>query len=656
MSGLVAFLSADPGVLAAGADALARLRHIESLEVAEIRAEGVYLGVCGRPREISLAEDAGGEGGAPARAALAGEVYNVVALRRELGLIADASAAAVLLAAHRRWGDDLFARFEGAFAAVVYDAGARRVLAAPDTWGVTYLHCLTLGDDVLVATECKAFYADPRFKPSLNLEAASCVVALGHEFGHSLFAGVQAVPQGHHAVIADGAVRMARHWDAREVLGTLRGEAYLDRMQEAIEELCADVFGGGTSLLPLTGGLDSRMLAAARPREAHVDAFSFGTMDDSDCVRGEQIARACGMTYEVIPFETDYVARHAAETVWLTEGRLTPAENTTGMQMPALAGRDQFVSGVDCGLARRFSKSKTFFPDWSLVGPDTPAFDSWLHLRFARSGMSPEEAELAFGPHAGEARQPGVDALSRYIGESRGHNGVDRIDLYFVGGRSRGWRASGLNLAGVWIPARAPFLTRRWIDAVLAGAPDERLDDLPRVALIRRLDPAVALVPWVMTLMPLRESEYALRGLKQASRLSLAWKAWRGERGHGPGAPAGGEAAAGRAPSAARQAATKRYMAVVKGAYHRIYNYGDHRDEWLRGPSRAFVEDVLLSERHASRGYADGPGVRRLLEEHMAGQDHTLAISILLGLELWSRLFVDGDPPPAVPEGVAREG
>ena len=40
--------------------------------------------------------------------------------------------------------------------------------------------------------------------------------------------------------------------------------------------------------------------------------------------------------------------------------------------------------------------------------------------------------------------------------------------------------------------------------------------------------------------------------------------------------------------------------------------------------------------------------VRRLLDEQWAGQDRSSAIGQLLNLELWQRLFVDGDTAPEV--------
>jgi len=634
MSGLIAIRSADPDVVARGPAALDLLCHTGASERREVQAEGLWLGVCGRPAEISVAEteDAAHDGGHERLyAAVAGEIANHATVRRELGMSRDASPAELALAACRTWRRDLFVHLEGIFALVVVDPGSDLVLAGPDPYGVTYLHVARLGRDTLISTEAKAFLIDPRFRVKPDEVAFSSLVALGHEFGRGLFADVDAAPQGCHFEIEDGAVRTVRHWEPRDSLGALSGRAYVGRLRETVGELAAEAFGDGAPLLPLTGGLDSRLLAAARPPGASFKAITFGTMKDSDCLRAMQIAEACGMPHQAIPFEPDYVARHAAATTWVTEGRLTPAENTTGFQMAPLADRDYFVSGVDCGLGRRFSKAKTAFPDWSLVAPDNPAFDAWLMLRFSRSGMSAEEAELAFGSHAAQVRDPGIAALSDYIGGTRGLCGVDRLDLYFVGGRARGWRCSGLDLAAVWVTPRAPFFNRRWIQAVLSGAPAERLDDLPRLRLIRDLDPAVARVPWVMTRLPLRESRYVVEALRRTSRLRRV-------------RPAG--AGTGSAPSSRKTALTKRYMATAKGAYHRFYAYGDHRDQWLRTASRAYLEDVLLSDRCLERGFADPRGVRTLVDQHMAGKDHTLALSILLGIELWHRLFVDGERPP----------
>ena len=62
--------------------------------------------------------------------------------------------------------------------------------------------------------------------------------------------------------------------------------------------------------------------------------------------------------------------------------------------------------------------------------------------------------------------------------------------------------------------------------------------------------------------------------------------------------------------------------------------------EWLRGPIRDFVGDVLLSDRARQRGVYRMDGVEKLL-----GRDATFGRPLwgLLSLELWYQAFVDGD-------------
>ena len=58
---------------------------------------------------------------------------------------------------------------------------------------------------------------------------------------------------------------------------------------------------------------------------------------------------------------------------------------------------------------------------------------------------------------------------------------------------------------------------------------------------------------------------------------------------------------------------------MLHAVQHRLYRHGDRRDDWLRGPSRSFVEDVLLSPRLADHGVFRPDAVRALVAEHMTG-------------------------------------
>jgi asparagine synthase (glutamine-hydrolysing) len=65
---------------------------------------------------------------------------------------------------------------------------------------------------------------------------------------------------------------------------------------------------------------------------------------------------------------------------------------------------------------------------------------------------------------------------------------------------------------------------------------------------------------------------------------------------------------------------------------------------WLRGPLKRPLEVLLTHPRFERRGYFEKSEVRSRIARHMAGEDHAAKLWALLWLELWFRMFVDGDP------------
>jgi asparagine synthase (glutamine-hydrolysing) len=65
--------------------------------------------------------------------------------------------------------------------------------------------------------------------------------------------------------------------------------------------------------------------------------------------------------------------------------------------------------------------------------------------------------------------------------------------------------------------------------------------------------------------------------------------------------------------------------------------------EWFRGPLRPLLEDALLSEQSARRGYFQHAWIRRLVSDHLDFRaDHGFKLWNLMLLELWHREFLDG--------------
>ena len=64
---------------------------------------------------------------------------------------------------------------------------------------------------------------------------------------------------------------------------------------------------------------------------------------------------------------------------------------------------------------------------------------------------------------------------------------------------------------------------------------------------------------------------------------------------------------------------------------------------WMRGPWRTAIEEVVLGSRALQRGLLNPDVVRQTWAEHLAGVDHTRQVSVLIAVELFARLAVDGE-------------
>ncbi len=70
--------------------------------------------------------------------------------------------------------------------------------------------------------------------------------------------------------------------------------------------------------------------------------------------------------------------------------------------------------------------------------------------------------------------------------------------------------------------------------------------------------------------------------------------------------------------------------------------------EWFKTHLAPMLRDMLLSERAVARGLFDRAALAAMVEEHVTGdRNHTRALRALVALELWYRIFVDGDALPA---------
>lgn len=238
--------------------------------------EGVWLG----HRRLSIVDIAGGHQpmtSASGRHTITynGEVYNHAELRpalSEMGAQFQTRCdTETVLAEVAAGGVEGITRLRGMFAFAVWDRAERNLMLARDRLGIKPLYYLHEDDGTLwFASEIKALVAAGALRPSLNFDALPDYLANHAPSGaETLFAGVRRLTPGHVLTWDEGRIVETQYWnllDAPPLAGGSDDElvaAYDHRFEDAVRaRLMSDVPLG----VFLSGGIDSAAITATMAR------------------------------------------------------------------------------------------------------------------------------------------------------------------------------------------------------------------------------------------------------------------------------------------------------------------------------------------------------------------------------------------------------
>ncbi|MCC8952077.1 asparagine synthase (glutamine-hydrolyzing) [Bradyrhizobium sp. Pear77] len=219
-----------------------------------------------------------------------GEIYNYRELRAELEAqghrFRSTSDTEVLLQAIAAWGLGALQRLNGMFAFALWDRKERRLTLARDRYGIKPLYYWSGGNQLLFASESKAFRAVPNFSSQLDFEGLFEYFTFQNFFtDRTLLKGVRILPAGCYLTISPEAgsgtqPRLTRYWDYTfQEPETARSEAeYQDELDHLIQQavkrqLVSDVDIGAY----LSGGLDSGTVTAIAARSlSYMRTFTCG--------------------------------------------------------------------------------------------------------------------------------------------------------------------------------------------------------------------------------------------------------------------------------------------------------------------------------------------------------------------------------------------
>ncbi len=224
-----------------------------------------------------------------------GEIYNSVALRRELefagAVFRSTSDTEVLLHALTFWGVECLNRLEGMFAFALWDNKSSTLTLCRDRVGMKPLYYTTISNGIAFASEATALATllQPVQPPEISATALSYLLSFGYiPSPHAIYARMQKLKPGHYLQWHnDGKLVVREYWQPPEAMDDCRqgehsDESFTDLFSQVVSEhTLADVPIG----LLLSGGNDSIAIAAAlrdQSREKTISAFTLGFDGDRD--------------------------------------------------------------------------------------------------------------------------------------------------------------------------------------------------------------------------------------------------------------------------------------------------------------------------------------------------------------------------------------
>ena len=542
-----------------------------------------------------------------------GEIYNYIELRQELIALGHTfrtkSDTEVLINGYRQWGTELLPKLLGMFAFAIADRAKRELLLARDRFGEKPLLYLDDARGTTFASELTQLsrIAERR---EVDADALGRYLVLNYVPGEqTLFKGVRRVPPGSwRRYRADGRIDEGTYWSpAIDATTTpLSFDAAVDELDEKLQRaamltLRSDVPVG----IFLSAGIDSSLVARAAVKAGTVArAFSLGFEEQShnELIGARETAKKLKLPItevtlnasalerfaNLVAHADDPLADSSALAVW------TLAAETAKHVKVVLAGDggDELFGGYLTYAATLWHASVTArLPNVirramaagasSLGAGDGKVTTGYKMMRYLRAAtLPPGEAHFSWN--------------GTWLPEEAAALAADR-DVKASASSSLAWMAERHGLTG---PISLEQLQRADIRDYLVN---DILVKSDRMSMAHGLEVRA----------PFLDRDLAAFAL----RLPAEFKTGR----RGPG------------KRLLRALARRTYGSQMADAAKQGFSIPVH--EWLRGPARPLVDDLLSPSSIAALSLLDGGVVARAVSDHMSRRR-------ALGWELWGLMVL----------------
>ena len=563
-----------------------------------------------------------------------GEIYNYRTLRAELAqkghTLRTQSDTETIVHLYEEYGPRCVQHLRGMFAFALWDAPRQRLLLARDRLGQKPLFYTRQQDRFLFASEVKGLFASGAVTPELDEQALHSYLALRFvPSPKTMFEGVFALPPGHILVLEGGKCHIERYWEPSYGPKWEEGEdALTDRLDELVQDavqshLVSDVRLGTF----LSGGIDSSLMTAlaATRVDGRLPTFSIGStsVDFNELPLARTVAHQYNTEHHEEIAQPDLVTL-LPEMVYHLD---MPGDPIAACQyhVARLAashvkvaiggdGGDELFGGYDRFVGFGLIDYYAALPRSLRSRVIGPLLDRLVDSATYKSSVAKVRWMHALSFSRGGERYADATAYFRF----------DRSGLANLYGPELNARLSGVD-------PRLPIIHA--FDAVEEG---EALDRMLHADVTTRLPEHLLILFDRMTMAqsmegrsPLLDHEVA----EFAARLPVNLKI-KGRR----------------LKYLLRRVAERHVPEAITNAPKRGFMFPIAY--WLKSELRDVTRHLLLEDsKFVERGFFRRDALERLLAEHQSGlADHHHRIWMLVNLEVWHRLFIEGQGIDAVSE------
>ena len=552
-----------------------------------------------------------------------GEIYNHTAIRAELEQrghrYRSRSDTESILHLYEEMGDRCVDKLEGMFAFGLWDRGKARLLLARDRLGIKPLYYAVTEHEIVFASEIKAVASAISARPELNEQVLPEFLASGFTAGgETFFRGVRKLLPGHTFTWsqADGP-RERRYWqvptapvDSGRSMRDCAEQVRADLIDSVRAHLMSDVPLG----LFLSGGLDSSVLAAVMApmvREP-IQAFnvSFAEKEADESPHARIVADAVGaLSRGVVVTPKDFFGA-LPRLIW-HEDEPIAFPSSVPLYFVSRLARDHGVKVVLTGEGA----------DELFLGYQRYRVTAW-NARLGRPlwalGRTPGRAPLrglVKRLPAGVRRY----AERTFLALDDGPRSLffDNFAVFPTSMRQN------LLANGHDLDMPDPYAAGLGFYEQAVGGPLERASfvDLQTylVELLMKQD-QMSMAASIESRVPFLHHTFVERVVALPTRCKL--QGWRTK-------------------AVLREAV--RDLVPRSILQRRKMGFPVPVGRWLRGPFSHLVDDLVLSPRALARGLFRPDALSRLAAEHRAGANHGQRMWLLANLELWQRIFLDGE-------------